>query len=780
MYKKIISLISAVLVLMTFASSCSKGGAGSSDSTNTADGEVIEKVSVLTDVYTESILEVPDGYDYSDNMQPSYDAKSGELRLLLSKYNAEFDDNGDYIGGGYTYAVCTYDKDMKLTDTKQLVISAKDNIYINNSCIVGDALYYLSESYDSQTYSSTYCVCRYDLATDETVKSDDIKGMFGSAENSEWFYIQYFLCDASGNLYLAADNEIVVVDSDFVFKASVPLSNWIMSMNVSTDGDIYVASYFTDGYGIAKLDSNSKSFGTPTYLNTPNIGSVFFADGYDYYYTLSDGVYGCTVSDDGTMTDEMILNYANSDISASDFNIHAVISKDMILATDYSSENNAPHVYLKSDDIDLSNVTVVEAATAEYNNSTLSASIVKYNKEHRDTRIVLTDYSKYNTDIDYYTGTTKLVNDISAGIYKPDIVVSSYNYGPAAALVSQGLFTDLGTYLSSDSSLNKDDILDSVLRAFSTSDGKLWGLTSNVNVMTLAAKTDTLNGLTSWTLDEMLDYAESLSEGTALMYGLTQSNVFGFFGSAFDSFIDFDNNTCDFENETFYKLLNYIASLPTEFDYSSQNDEDNYYLRYQNGTVALYNSYNYSIPSFIELQAVFNSKDFTLIGYPTAGENTRGGTVTSDSVFILTSCCDNPDKAWDFIKSAVTSCDDYYGGIPVIKSKIKEECEKYYDYEFEFYFNGSSSYGLKNTDVTRTQDDLTEPGIITYLTEDDADAIIDYLNNMCGSPLTESIPSEVTNIITEEITSFTGGAKNAEDCARIIQSRVKIWLSEHE
>ena len=779
MCKRILSLISATLVLTASVSfsSCSKSGDSTADSTNAADGEAIEKVSVLTGVYSESVLEVPDGYGYTSGSQPSYDTENGELRLLLSKYDTEFDESGNFVNGGYSYAICRYDKDLKLTYTKQLMMSDNENTYIDKACLVGNILYYIDEAYDSKTYASTYCICKYDLTTDEIVKSNDISGMFSTSADSDWFYIQYFTCDTEGNIYIAADSEIIVVSPDFMLKASVPLSGWVMSMSSSTDGNVYVASYFNDGYGFAKLDLTSQSLGEPTYFNNNSVNEIFFADGYDYYYTMSDGIYGCTVSDDGTVTDEILLNYTNSDISSSNFNVCAIINKDMILGTDYSAIGDAPHVYTKSDDIDLSNVTVIEIAISEY---TDYSNIVNYNKSHKDTRIVLTDYTKYNTDIDYSAGTTKLVNDIASGLYKPDIVISSYSYGAASDLVSKGLFVDLNTYLSSDSELKKDDILDSVLRAFSTSDGKLWGLTSSINVKTLAAKTDTLNGLTSWTLDEMLDYAASLPEGTSLVYGLTQSNVLSYFSDSFNSFIDLENNTCDFENETFYKLLNFIAALPEDFDYTSQSDDNNYYAQYQNGSVALYNSYNYSIPSFIELQCVFNTEDYTLIGYPTTGENTRGGAIAADSTYLITSCSENPDTAWDFIKSAITVENEYSDGIPVIKSQIEEQCEKYYDYEFEFYFSGGSSYGIKDSENPRTQDDMTDPGIFTYFTEDDTAVIMDYLNNECGSPMTQAIPAEVTNIITEEITSFTGGAKNAEDCARIIQSRVKIWLSEHE
>ena len=148
---------------------------------------------------------------------------------------------------------------------------------------------------------------------------------------------------------------------------------------------------------------------------------------------------------------------------------------------------------------------------------------------------------------------------------------------------------------------------------------------------------------------------------------------------------------------------------------------------------------------------------------------------------MIASCCENTDIAWDFIKSTITpKSERFSNNLPILKSSMKAQCETYYDYEFEYYFSGGASWGPMDPDNPTTQEDMTEPGILAHFTKEDTDFIMNYLENGCGSPMTDTIPTEVTNIITEEITSFSGGAKTAEDCARVIQSRVKIWLAEHE
>ena len=118
----------------------------------------------------------------------------------------------------------------------------------------------------------------------------------------------------------------------------------------------------------------------------------------------------------------------------------------------------------------------------------------------------------------------------------------------ASDFVKKGMYVDLGTFLDSDTELKKDDIFGSVIRAFSTSDGKIWGLTPDISLQTLVARTDTLGGKTSWTLDEMIDYANALPAGTQLLEGLSQGSILYSFQNVFNTYIDMQNNTCDFEN----------------------------------------------------------------------------------------------------------------------------------------------------------------------------------------------------------------------------------------
>ena len=62
--------------------------------------------------------------------------------------------------------------------------------------------------------------------------------------------------------------------------------------------------------------------------------------------------------------------------------------------------------------------------------------------------------------------------------------------------------------------------------------------------------------------------------------------------------------------------------------------------------------------------------------------------------------------------------------------------------------------------------------------EGNLEAVKDILDR-AGAPILSGIGEDVSAIISEELSAMSAGASSPEDCAKKIQSRVSIWLSEH-
>lgn len=780
MSKKIMAAILAGFMLFT-AVGCTSEKNGTTDETVTEEQNE-NTPQMLTSVFKGNTLTLPEEYSVVEDASPYYDKDSGEITLLCVKTEHIYDDNGEYVSTNRSYKTCKYDKDLNLIEEKDINLFGDDTEAYANNCVVLDGKIVCLASKRLDTKNSYY-VTVYDMTSGESKTSEELNGLFDTAEEGGWFYVNSICVNKDGDIYIGSENEILVLNDSFVKKFSIPVDRWINSMASSPEGDIYVMSHFDKGSGIARVNPETKSFDDPIYPGD-NTRQLMFGDGYDLYVELEDGIYGCTFTEDG-VDSVMLMNYTNSDISRSSFTAIAMLDKDTLIASDRSSEDSL-QLFKKVPDIDLSSIRTVEIVSTEGFDYFTTIGIVQYNKAHHDTRLLVTDYSKYATDENYNAGREKLINDIITGLYKPDIILTDTYSTVAENLIKNNIFMDIGTLIDNDAGMKRDDILGAVIRACSTSDGQLWGLPSGYSVETLVGKTETLGGRTSWTFSEMLDFAKTLPKGTTLMQGLSQQSVFYQLDGLFTQFIDLDNHTCDFENQNFYDTLNYIASLPAEYDYSADRNPDNRYEKFQNGQIALYSMWMHDAASILEPECVFNTKDYTFIGYPTYGENSRGGNVTCSNVFVVTNFCKNTDIAWDFIKSVVAPDDDgdsiRYGGgdMPILRESLRKVCEGFYDYEFEFYYSGGGGYGPGDPDNPRTQDDLDEPGVLAHFTPEHTEALINYIDNDCGSPITDAMPTELQNIISEEITSFTGGAKTAEECAKVIQSRAKIWLAEHE
>lgn len=790
MKKKLTAVILALLMLAAPLVSCTGGDEKNpgGDTETRVEGEVVEKTTVLTNVYSGIPVTVPEGFTVMQDIQPVYDKESGELKLICSKYEEILDENGEWVGYKNTYSLLTYDKDYNLLSDEPLELTGDEdeNIYVNNGAITDSGLLFLQSSWDND--KNEFYLYSYNSADKTLTKSEELSRLFSETERG-WFYIQYMCVSPDGTIYLGSENEILALDSSYVKQFSVPISNWIDSMSISPDGKLYVSSYFDEGRGIALVDPEKKALGEPQYFND-NPRGMYFGDGYDIYMATDTGVYGTSLSDGSS---EILMNFQNSDIQYNRFDILRIIDKDTFLVseTDEETWENTLSIYRKSADVDLSQVKVVEIAAYGGTDNSLNSAIIKYNKANRDRRIVISDYSQYSTNEDYYAGAKKLTTDIVNGLYEPDIVLgNSWGEGNSAVsqIIERDLFIDLNTLIESDPDIDPDDIFGGVKRTFSTSDGRMWGITKEFNVNTLIAKDDMLGGKTSWTLDEMLDYAKNLPEGVRFMENLTQQNALtgGSLGSdLLSAFINVEEGSCNFENETFYKLLDFIKSLPAE--YIPTENDDNYYEAYQTGKIAVYNDYFYDIGAWIGMEVIFNTKDITPVGFPIVNEGDCGSLVVYDNSFTITTFCDYPEIAWDFLSGYIKpEYDEKRSGftgiysMPIFKSMYDIICEEYYTYEFTFNFRGGASWGPMDPENPMTVEDLDEPGILTYFTKEDSAELREFIDNGTGWATASSVPEEITNIVTEEISSFTSGVKTAEDCARVIQSRVSIWLAEHE
>jgi len=172
-----------------------------------------------------------------------------------------------------------------------------------------------------------------------------------------------------------------------------------------------------------------------------------------------------------------------------------------------------------------------------------------------------------------------------------------------------------------------------------------------------------------------------------------------------------------------------------------------------------------------------------MLGYPS--DSTASAYATAEAAYVITSFADDPDEMWEILKGIFPLDPEYVyymspTGLPSLKYIYDAMAEDESDMEYIIYYKGGVSGHSYDPSNPMKPEDLDEPGMLVYFTADEAEKMRDYLDNRCGTSVMDTLPPLLDAIVREEISAFLSGMGNAEDCAGKIQSRVNLWLSEHE
>ena len=97
-------------------------------------------------------------------------------------------------------------------------------------------------------------------------------------------------------------------------------------------------------------------------------------------------------------------------------------------------------------------------------------AIVKFNRASNTHRIVVRDYSEYNTDDDYNAAIQKLNTEMLSGKLPDMIDINTYSM-PVEQYAAKGFLTDLYELIDADADLSREDFVQPVLKALESADG---------------------------------------------------------------------------------------------------------------------------------------------------------------------------------------------------------------------------------------------------------------------------------------------------------------------
>ncbi|MBO7404489.1 MAG: hypothetical protein J6V24_05970, partial [Clostridia bacterium] len=614
---------------------------------------------------------------------------------------------------------------------------------------------------------------------------------------------------SDGTLAAGFGLEIAVLDRDLNRLYSVAVDGEVEKLTACEDGGIWI---LTGPSSMRKIWTLSAGKDRPVLFADLNgsTDQIFFGPGADYYGLDRKGIYAVR---DGKSV--YLMDRQNSGLTGTVFPVEAAAPEVFVLdvITDSEEAEKTVSLYRRAEDIDLSTVKVIEIATTLFSiPQEMELKISKYNREHPETRVVVTQ--AVDGDVPFEERFDRLCFSLANGFYKPDIILAINNANPPKlfdTILAKHLYRDLTPFLEKDPDVRLDDLFGMVRAYFTDEDGGLWGISPTFRIYTPTGRSDILGKYAkkgSWTLDEELVFLGSLPKGKVGIHELTQANwqriLLG--PSGFNRWIDYDAGECHFDREDFGKLLRYLSTLPKDYDEyvrkaglwagMSNSDIYSYYPPFQDGDIALIDGYIDGVLTYYNLGERFGTTEggaeLCHIGFPTEdGRDTLE--FSTDSVCILTSFCSDPDAAWDVIRSLF--------GDPESMGEINGDVNAiFYNYTFsalKSVFDSQAkvfdSYYIEQKPLSGT-DTLTasvlprapgstptapKNGKVKVFDREFIENLRSLLDGAACSPYINYTPPEIEAIILEEISAYLGGGADTDSCVKHIQSRVSIWLAEH-
>jgi ABC-type glycerol-3-phosphate transport system substrate-binding protein len=604
---------------------------------------------------------------------------------------------------------------------------------------------------------------RLDLNGAELSKTD-ITELYKSAA---YIYISDIETDAAGNIYLSDFySGVQVFDSSCSELFNLPLAdaNVFMSGIARTaEGDIACLVYENNKFTFKVVNAGAKSW-SAQYTVSMALDIYPAAGGYDLMYNDNSSLCGFSFK-----KSESVKCFSFSDYTKGMnlTKLAALAEKTVICALDsgYGTKTELAILPLTPPPVDTEK-TVLRLAgfgLGGFINDAVSA----FNSSNAEYRIEAVDYLEYNTDTDPEGGFKKLDADIISD-NMPDLIVLNPRV-VQKKYAAKGLFEDLYPYLDKDASLGgREAILPDILRICDT-DGKLYQLPPGFWIYTAAGLKSKLGDIGSLTFEEMEGLTEKYPDAKQVFPNMTSEDMLRILLFNMDKFVDWENARCDFNNESFIRMLEFAGRYPVKLPETGASDNEK---QVKDGkallTVVPINSFY-----MFELYETMFEDEMEIVGFPSDSGN--GSMLFLVNSLSISSRSRYKDAAWSFVSSVLSEAmqtKDSLVSFPVNKAAFDAMAKEATEKQTTTDENGEEvevSKGTVGSGDTQVPMYAVPKSYVEAVKE-----IIGGINS------TMQMDQVILNIINEEAAPYFSGQVSAEKAAEVIQSRVQIYISEQQ
>jgi hypothetical protein len=642
-------------------------------------------------------------------------------------------------------------------------------------------------------YESKTMLRLFDAGWNETAAID----LKEAVADDEYRYIGVYGIVAADDdtLYLNCGEFVLALDGTGgrLFALKPEENTYFEGIARFSDGRVAICAFKSGEKGTSRafavIDKATRGWGEEIPFTMPrNVwGSVYLTGEGEYllYHVSSQGVYGLLPGGES----EEVVSFMNSDIDGNTLGALKNLGGGEFLTYTYDYDTGARALLKLSPVPDAENKEKIVLTVATlYGNYDFKRHALKFNRNSGEYKITIEDYSAYNTDGQPEVGISKLKADLITGKV-PDILILNEQLD-IPMLANKGLLADLYELIDASDKVSREDFLESVFKADEI-DGKLYRFIPSFSIQTVAAKRSIVGDAIGWTLDDMERVLAGMPEGTKSFFMMDRANalVTGM-ELGMSQFIDWGTGTCSF-GENFERLLEFASGFPETLDYNNWTEEDwTRYMTYQRDDLAILSSEGISSYRTIREIEERVGEEITFVGFPTYKGS--GSRIWPNEQYALSARGEHRATCFDFLLSLVETEPDiansggyFYGSF----SLSREYMDKLKKYEMtplperEGYIPRYAEGGT-TADYNKPAPDLLPADAGTdvpdyeanyHLTRAEADAV-DAL--IASTTQIYADYSEVMGIVSEEAANYFAGRKTAEETAKLVQSRVQIYISE--
>ena len=667
--------------------------------------------------------------------------------------------------------LCSFDEKGKKEVT--IPIPSSEDGGVTHFCVMpDDSIILLDNRYVAQKDVFVRQMGRYTVENkDKDNKDKDkdkpvLKEVWKVTVSDEEDFYPNGLVSTENDIYILTETGVIIYDSKdgaAKLKSDLP-KDFYGNICKTPDGKVLLAASMSPNAFSYTIDPATGKYQENKYQTPGSFYGDAFSSGFgEYDFCIADAscIYGFKI---GEPEPVKLFDFIGSDLEIESIIGFSFLSAETAVLMYYNMDfGSEAALFKKAPDQQGDKVALSIACT--YADSKLSKAIVNFNKKNDRYRVVLKEYP-YDDE-----GNNTLNMEIAAGNI-PDMLCVSEDM-PVESYAAKGMFVDLEPMFSKDEEIAARDYLDNVINA-SRIDGKMYFISPAFNVIGLIGKKKDFGdtkGVTTTQIENMIK-ERGLSYDTAMGVTSRQDMLSWVMFCAMEEYVDWDKGTCSFGSESFINLLKFCNKFPKKVKYENV-DWSKFETAMREGKQLARDGYIYNIESYMVDRYGYVGDEIVFMGYPGNGEN--GPVIMNELAVAIMHNSDHPEGCWEFLREFYL--DDYQQSVdnafPVSTDALQILAEKAMNPKVYTYtdVNGKQVSEPETGSIFLNDKEIKLP----VPTQKDIDFVMELLRSLENKA---SVDSKITEIINEESGAYFAGQKGAEETADIIQSRVKVYISE--